>query len=129
MFGFGSESTVTFSGGRSDDTDFGIFGWPTRDLDDIKKGKYQIQAFLTKYENVTRSDGSMISVHFPCNDGGRMPDGNGSLATPAQHIEITGKSQQINLKIECGHYNVVNTSDHMTILTIIVGTEMINGAN
>ncbi|KAF7197314.1 hypothetical protein HII31_01365 [Pseudocercospora fuligena] len=97
VFGFGSESTVTFSGGKSDNTDFGIFGWPTRDLDDVPKGKYQIQAFLTKYENVTRSDGSMISVHFPCNDGGRMPNGNGSLATPAQHIEITGESQQINL--------------------------------
>ncbi|KXT02975.1 hypothetical protein AC578_10583 [Pseudocercospora eumusae] len=39
----------------------------------------------------------MISVHFPCGDGGQMPNGNGSLATPAQHIEITGKSQQINL--------------------------------
>ncbi|KXT11657.1 hypothetical protein AC579_7021 [Pseudocercospora musae] len=97
VFGFGSESTVTFSGGRWDDSDFGIFGWPTRDLDDIQKGKYQIQAFLTKYENVTRSDGSTISVHFPCNDGGRMPDGNGSIATPARHIEITGKSQQIDL--------------------------------
>ncbi|EME78133.1 uncharacterized protein MYCFIDRAFT_145871 [Pseudocercospora fijiensis CIRAD86] len=97
VFQFGPESSVTFSGGKADNTDFGIFGWPIRDLDDVPKGKYQTQAFLIKYENVTRSDGSMISVHFPCDDGARMPDANGSLATSAQHIEITGKPQQINL--------------------------------
>jgi hypothetical protein len=36
--------------------------------------------------------------------------------------------KRLNLKTECGQYNVVNTPEHRAILTII-GTEMIDVAN
>ncbi|KAK5726381.1 hypothetical protein LTR17_012812 [Elasticomyces elasticus] len=52
-----------------------------------------IQAILTPYERVTRSDGSVVSVKFPCGDGSLPVDGPGSLTTVATNITISGNPQ------------------------------------
>lgn len=66
---FGPRDTVTLSGGNNDNTAKGVYGFPVVGLQDLPVGFYTVQAFLNPYENVTRSDGSVVSVHFPCGDG------------------------------------------------------------
>lgn len=66
-------------------------------MSDIEPGTYSVQAFLTRYETVTRSDGSKVGLRFPCGDGGLNVDGFGSLTTSMMDIDITGASQSIEL--------------------------------
>ncbi|KAF1933357.1 uncharacterized protein M421DRAFT_415701 [Didymella exigua CBS 183.55] len=97
VYGFGPNKTVTISGGSNDSTATGVFGWPNVSMSDIQPGKYSVQAFLTRYETVTRSDGSKVSLRFPCGDGGLNVDGFGSLITSMIDINITGGSQSVDL--------------------------------
>ncbi|KAJ4331514.1 hypothetical protein N0V87_009095 [Didymella glomerata] len=97
VYGFGSKKTITLSGGSNDSTETGVFGWPNVSTNDIQPGTYSVQAFLTRYEAVTRSDGSKVSLRFPCGDGGLNVDGFGSLKTSMMDIDITGASQSIDL--------------------------------
>ncbi|KAK5730555.1 hypothetical protein LTR15_000492 [Elasticomyces elasticus] len=71
----------------------GVYGYPNVSLDDVAAGDYTIQAILTPYERVTRSDGSIVSVKFPCGDGSLPVDGPGSLTTVATNITISGQPQ------------------------------------
>jgi hypothetical protein len=97
VYDFGPKNTVTLSGGSNDSTATGVFGWPNVSMSDIEPGTYSVQAFLTRYETVTRSDGSKVSLRFPCGDGGLNVDGFGSLTTSIMDIKITGASQSIDL--------------------------------
>ncbi|UPX12641.1 uncharacterized protein EKO05_0003182 [Ascochyta rabiei] len=97
VYRFGSNETITLSGGNNDTTPTGVFGWPNVSLSDIDPGTYSVQAFLTRYETVTRSDGSKVSVRFPCGDGAPDVNGFGSLITPATDIEISGGAQTFEL--------------------------------
>lgn len=97
VYSFGSNTTVAFSGGNDDNTASGVYGWPNVSLSDIQPGTYSVQAFLTRYDTVTRSDGSKVSLRFPCGDGGLNVDGFGSLTTAATDIEITGAAQTLHL--------------------------------
>ncbi|KAH9876584.1 hypothetical protein J1614_003715 [Plenodomus biglobosus] len=92
-----ASSTVTFSGGSNSSTSKGVYGWPNVSMSDIPAGTYQVQAFLNKYETVTRSDGSKVSVHFPCGDGAPNVNTFGSLITTPTEIEISGNRQTIQL--------------------------------
>lgn len=97
VYGFGSDKAVTLSGGGNDSTATGVFGWPNSSLDNIDPGTYSVQAFLTRYETVTRSDGSKVSLRFPCGDGAPNVNGFGSLVTPVTNITISGSQQAIQL--------------------------------
>lgn len=97
VLSFGPKSTISLSGGSNDSTSTGVFGWPNVSMGDIEPGTYNVQAFLTRYETVTRSDGSKVSVRFPCGDGGLNVDGFGSLTTAATEVAITGDAQTISL--------------------------------
>lgn len=97
VYEFGPRETVIFSGGSNDSTATGVFGWPNVSMSDIEPGTYSVQAFLTRYETVTRSDGSKVSLRFPCGDGGLNVNGFGSLTTPMIDINITGSSQTVEL--------------------------------
>jgi hypothetical protein len=97
VYGFGPKKAITLSGGSNDSTETGVFGWPNVSMTDIEPGTYSVQAFLTRYETVTRSDGSKVSLRFPCGDGGLNVDGFGSLTTSMMDIDITGASQSIDL--------------------------------
>ncbi|KAF2848710.1 hypothetical protein T440DRAFT_400893 [Plenodomus tracheiphilus IPT5] len=92
-----AKSTITFSGGSNSSTSTGVYGWPDVSMSKIPAGVYQVQAFLNKYETVTRSDGSKVSVHFPCGDGAPNVNTFGSLITTATDIEISGNLQTIEL--------------------------------
>ncbi|KAH8733072.1 Alpha/Beta hydrolase protein [Phaeosphaeriaceae sp. PMI808] len=94
---FGPGDSVMLSGGSNSSTDTGVYGWPAVSLNDITAGTYQVQAFLNKYETVTRSDGSTVSVHFPCGDGAPNVDTFGSLATPAVEFRVLGETQTLEL--------------------------------
>lgn len=97
VYHFGPKDTVTLLGGSNDSTATGVFGWLNVSMSDIEPGTYSVQAFLTRYETVTRSDGSTVSLQFPCGDGGLNVNGFGSLTTSATDIEVTGGAQTVEL--------------------------------
>lgn len=98
VFGFSQGDTATLSGGSGLNTRLGVYGWPNVSLADVEPGNYTVQAFLNIYEKVTRSDGSTVSVHFPCGDGAPNVDGVGSLLTSSLDVEISGEEQSIQLE-------------------------------
>jgi hypothetical protein len=100
VYNFGSNDTVTFSGGSNSSIEVGVYGWPNITLDDVLAGTYRVQAFLNKYETVTRSDGSTVSVHFPCGDGAPNVNTFGSLVTTAVNLEVSGGAQTLELKFD-----------------------------
>lgn len=93
------EFPVSLSGGNRQDTATGVWGFPNITLNDLPAGSYSVQAFLNQYETVTRSDGSTVSVRFPCGDGAPPVDGYGTLKTPVQNVTVTGMAQTINLAL------------------------------
>ncbi|KAI4624808.1 uncharacterized protein J4E87_005288 [Alternaria ethzedia] len=150
VYNFGSKQAVFFSGGSNDSTATGVYGWPNVSLSDIDPGTYSVQAFLTRYETVTRSDGSKVSVRFPCGDGAPNVNGYGSLKTPLQDVEISEGGQTIELTFNnitavenfagkeiggCnqGNYEDTDTLKHIKIrskkLSKFWGRDMYVGAN
>jgi hypothetical protein len=150
VYNFDSKHPVVLSGGSNDTTETGVFGWPKVSMSDIEPGTYSVQAFLTRYETVTRSDGSKVSVRFPCGDGGLNVNGFGSLITPNTEIEISGATQTLELVLnnitaveaftgkEIGGCNQGNYADTATLKHIKIrskklskfwGRDMFVGAN
>ena len=97
VYDFGSKNAVTFSGGGNGSTATGVYGWPNVSMSDIDPGTYSVQAFLTRYETVTRSDGSKVSLRFPCGDGAPNVNGYGSLVTPITDVNISSGAQTLEL--------------------------------
>ncbi|EXJ95691.1 hypothetical protein A1O1_00814 [Capronia coronata CBS 617.96] len=97
VFGTVGTDTITLSGGSGYNVRTGVWGWPNASLDEVPPGNYSVQAFLNPYETVTRSDGSTLSVHFPCGDGAPNVDGVGSLVTSITDVEIQEGPQTVEL--------------------------------
>lgn len=93
---------LVLTGGSADNIEIGVFGWPIRALDEIPQGVYFVQAFLNIYnETVIRSDGSMVTIRFPCGDGNPAFGGSGSLSTNIRKFEIRrGMTQTISLQFQ-----------------------------
>lgn len=100
VYNFDAGDTVTLAGGSGIGTGFGVWGFPNVSLTELPAGDYTVQAFLNQYETVTRSDGSEVSVRFPCGDGELPADGPGSLTTSATNITVSGDSQTIELTFD-----------------------------
>lgn len=113
VFNYGDGDLVTMSGGSGTNTRLGVYGWPNVSLDDVSPGEYTVQAFLNKYETVKRSDGSTVSLRFPCGDGAASVDGFGSLITSAVNVTVTGETQRIDL-----------TFDNITASELFTGSEI-----
>ncbi|KAK4574710.1 hypothetical protein LTR86_001551 [Recurvomyces mirabilis] len=92
-----SGSVVTLAGGSNLTTRTGVYGWPLVGLQDLPSGNYSVQAFMNIYETVSRSDGSVVSVRFPCGDGAPPIGGYGSLQTTISDIEVPGNEQTVSL--------------------------------
>ncbi|KAK5047229.1 hypothetical protein LTR84_006751 [Exophiala bonariae] len=97
VYGLSSSDTITLSGGSGLNTRTGVYGWPNVSLEDVSAGNYSVQAFLTPYETVSRSDGSVVSVHFPCGDGAPNIAGVGSLYTSIVDIDVEEAGQIVEL--------------------------------
>lgn len=97
VFDFETGQTVTLSGGSNQSTETGVYGWPTISINAVPPGTYSVRAFLTKYEKVKRSDGSVVSVRFPCGDGAPNVDGFGSLTTKMADYTISGGQHTLTL--------------------------------
>ncbi|KAK5637333.1 hypothetical protein RRF57_013045 [Xylaria bambusicola] len=100
VFDFGAQDVVTLSGGDSDNTATGIYGWPLVSMDGVAAGAYRVQAFLNPYDKVKRADGSEVYLKFPCGDGAPNVAGVGSLTTPVIDLEIHNDSQTIKLSFD-----------------------------
>jgi enterochelin esterase-like enzyme len=79
--------TVALKGGSADGVE-GVYGFPYASLDDLPSGTYTVRAFFNVYETVTRSDGSTVTVHFPCGDGGNPWRSPGNLQSAMQTVTI-----------------------------------------
>lgn len=101
VYNLASGGTIALSGGSGADsglyTRTGVYGWPIVSLSDVAPGNYTVQAFFNKYEKVTRSDGSAVSVRFPCGDGATNVDGYGSLETGAIDVQVLNGTQTLHL--------------------------------
>ena len=97
VFGLGANDSITLTGGTGAQPLTEVWGFPNASLDDVSPGEYRIQAFLNKYEMVTRTDGSTVTVRFPCGDGAVPINGPGSLTSEALDVSIRGKNQTIQL--------------------------------
>lgn len=97
VFEIDSGDFIQLSKGDGYATDTGVWGFPNISLNGIQPGYYTVQAFLNQYETVTRSDGSTVSVRFPCGDGTAIVNGPGSLMTTAKNVTISKTPQNIKL--------------------------------
>ncbi|KAF2437593.1 hypothetical protein P171DRAFT_437658 [Karstenula rhodostoma CBS 690.94] len=97
VFDFKTGRTVSLSGGGNQSTETGVYGWPNISINAVPPGTYSVQAFLTKYEKVKRSDGSVVSVRFPCGDGAPNVNGFGSLTTKMADYTVSGGQQTLKL--------------------------------
>ncbi|KAK7901106.1 hypothetical protein LTR67_003393 [Exophiala xenobiotica] len=113
VFNVTNMDTITLSGGGGENTMTGVWGFPNVTLDDVPKGNYSVQAFLNRYEKVSRSDGSSLSVHFPCGDGAPNVNGVGSLTTSITDTNVQEDSQTIKLRM-----------DNVTVVEAFTGTEI-----
>lgn len=96
----GASNPVTLSSGGPINTDTGVWGFPNASIDQVPAGSYSVQAFFNIYETVTRSDGSVVSVRFPCGDGPPPVDGYGNLKTTLTNVTVSGSAQTINLEFD-----------------------------
>jgi enterochelin esterase-like enzyme len=94
VYKFDGGDIATLSGGSRLLTDTGVWGFPNVNMNDVAPGQYTVQAFLNRYETVTRSDGSIVSVRFPCGDGALPVNGPGSLTTETVNVTIAAKGPQ-----------------------------------
>ncbi|KAJ9609419.1 hypothetical protein H2200_005746 [Cladophialophora chaetospira] len=97
VFGVSAAKTMTLASTNAINAVTGVWGFPVVSLNDVPAGNYSVQAYFTKYEKVNRSDGSSISVHFPCGDGAPNVDGFGSLTTAVLNVSISGDPQSVDL--------------------------------
>ncbi|KAI0477757.1 Alpha/Beta hydrolase protein [Xylariaceae sp. FL0804] len=97
VLGLTGGDTVILQGGSGSHVDTGVWGFPNITLAELAAGDYSVQAYLTQYEKVTRSDGSTVNVRFPCGDGQPNVNAPGSLITPVTDVTLTGDSQTVNL--------------------------------
>jgi hypothetical protein len=95
-----SSGTISMSGGGADNVLKGVWGFPNSSLDDVPVGDYSVQAFLMPYERVTRADGSIVDVHFPCGDGAPNIDGVGSLSTAWTNVTVENTSSVVELSFD-----------------------------
>jgi hypothetical protein len=100
VYGMTSAKSVTMASSGTIRPGVGVFGFPIVSMNDIPEGNYTVQAFLTPYEKVTRSDGSTISVHFPCGDGSPNIDVVGGLTTAVMNVSVSGGVQALDLVFE-----------------------------
>jgi hypothetical protein len=97
MYDYTVADTMIIEGGSGDQPRTSTWGFPNITMDEVEEGDYTIQAFFNIYETVTRSDGSVVSVRFPCGDGAEPVAGPGSLLTEAVNVTLDGDAQVVKL--------------------------------
>ncbi|CAJ2502986.1 Uu.00g103800.m01.CDS01 [Anthostomella pinea] len=100
VYQFGGGDTVTVRDSDNVQPRTGVSGFPDASITGVTAGSYRVQAFLNVYETVTRSDGSTVSVRFPCGDGMEPVNGPGSLTTQAIDVEVSQGSETIELTFD-----------------------------
>ena len=84
------------------------YGYPYASLAQLPKGRYVVQAFFNRYETAHRSDGSTVSVHFPCGDGGNLWQSPGNLYSTPRTLTIDPRfNGSIDLRLD----NVIAPAD------------------
>ena len=97
VFHFDGGDTAFLYGGDDVQPRTGVWGYPNVSIDDLSPGDYTLQAVLTPYTKAYRSDGSIVSVKFPCGDGALPVNGPGSLTTPLTNVTVSGSPQTLKL--------------------------------
>jgi hypothetical protein len=69
------------------------FGFPIRSLDNLKPGKYIVQALLHKYETFHRADGHTVKLPMDRGEGQQWNRAAGNLYSKPREIEISANSR------------------------------------
>jgi hypothetical protein len=69
------------------------FGYPVRSLNDLKPGKYFVQALLHKYETFRRADGHTVKLPMDRGEGQQWNRAPGNLYSKPREIELKADSR------------------------------------
>ncbi len=69
------------------------FGYPIRSLNDLKPGKYFVQALLHKYETFRRADGHTVKLPMDRGEGQQWNRAPGNLYSKPREIELKAESR------------------------------------
>jgi len=67
----------------------GVFGYPVRNLRDLKPGEYTMQALLDLYETFKRADGHVVKLPIDRGEGRKWNRVPGNLYSKPQKLRIT----------------------------------------
>jgi len=66
----------------------GVFGYPIRDIADLPKGRYRVQALLNRYETFHRSDGHTVKLPPDKGEGQQWSRKPGNLYSKPQWLTL-----------------------------------------
>ena len=75
------------------------FGYPVRSLNDLKPGKYFVQALLHKYETFRRADGHKVKLPMDRGEGQQWNRAPGNLFSKPREILVDGNAK-IRLELD-----------------------------
>jgi hypothetical protein len=68
----------------------GVFGYPIRNVSDLPRGRYRVQALLNRYETFRRSDGHTVKLPPDKGEGQQWSRKPGNLYSVPKTIEVSG---------------------------------------
>jgi hypothetical protein len=79
--------------GQTKSVDQNAFGYPVRNLSQIKPGEYWVQALLHRYETFKRSDGHIVKLPMDRGEGQQWSRAPGNLYSTPKQIRIDANTQ------------------------------------
>lgn len=71
-----------------------VYGFPLTSIDQLKPGRYYVQAFLNRYQPFHRSDGSTVWMHMPCGADAGIFNAVGNLYSTPRWITVGRRAHQ-----------------------------------
>jgi len=68
----------------------GVFGYPIRDVAQLPKGRYRVQALLNRYETFRRSDGHVVKLPPDKGEGQQWARKPGNLYSVPRMVDLSG---------------------------------------
>ena len=86
--------------GETKTMDQAAFGYPVRNLSEIKPGEYWVQALLHRYETFKRSDGHTVKLPMDRGEGQQWSRAPGNLYSTPKQIRIDAGTQPVSITLD-----------------------------
>jgi hypothetical protein len=107
--------------------DQGAFGYPIRNLGDLKPGEYHVQALLHKYETFRRADGHTVKLPMDRGEGQQWNRAPGNLYSTPRKITIDpAKGGRIDISLDQTIPPIEEPKDTKYIRHIKIRSEMLS---